>query len=97
MTESYIFGHRTPVVPYGAETCAAHDGGVLYGGELSATPTDGKYSAGACAAGMGLYGIMPIGGFYIGAGGCAGASNGGCGTSCGGSAGCGTVSDEFTL
>ncbi|KAB5589607.1 Dammaradiene synthase [Ceratobasidium theobromae] len=57
----------TPVVPYGAETCAAHDGGVLYGGELSAAPTDGKYSAGACAAGMGLYGIMPIGGFYIGA------------------------------
>ncbi|QRV93169.1 hypothetical protein RhiJN_21187 [Ceratobasidium sp. AG-Ba] len=45
-----------PVVPFGAETCAAHDGGVLDGSTLTTAPTDGKYSAGVCAAGMGHFG-----------------------------------------
>ncbi|KAG8721756.1 hypothetical protein FRC09_007415 [Ceratobasidium sp. 395] len=68
-----------PVVPFGAETCAAHDGGVLYGHRLAQSPQDGKYSAGVCAAGMGYYGILPFGGFYIGPmGACAGAGTGAC-------------------
>ncbi|CAE6461890.1 unnamed protein product, partial [Rhizoctonia solani] len=69
-----------PVIPYGAETCAAHNGGVLNGENLASSPVDGKHSAGICAAGMGLYSMAPMGGFYIGPMGvCAGASNGGCG------------------
>ncbi|KAG8735955.1 hypothetical protein FRC10_009959 [Ceratobasidium sp. 414] len=73
-----------PVIPFGAETCAAHDGGVLYGYQLTQLPSDDKYSAGMCAAGMGYYGILPCGGFYIGpSGACAGAGAGACG-GCGG-------------
>jgi hypothetical protein len=78
---------RIPTVPFGAETCAAHDGGVLYGDSLNSQPTDGKYSAGVCAAGMGYYGMLPPGGMYIGlTGACSGA--GGCG---------GGVSDDLGL
>ncbi|QRW11330.1 dammaradiene synthase [Ceratobasidium sp. AG-Ba] len=78
-----------PVVPFGAETCAAYDGGVLYGHQLAQLPTDGKYTAGMCAAGMGYYGILPFGGVYIGPmGGCAGMGNGACGGG-GGGGGCG--------
>ncbi|KAG8754223.1 hypothetical protein FRC11_006772 [Ceratobasidium sp. 423] len=70
-----------PIIPYGAETCAAHNGGVLNGENLASSPVDGKHSAGVCAAGMGLYAMAPMGGFYIGPMGvCAGASNGGCGS-----------------
>ncbi|KAF8695715.1 Glycine-rich protein, partial [Rhizoctonia solani] len=87
----------TPIIPYGAETCATHDGGVLNGENLTSSPLDGKHSAGVCAAGMGVYPMVPMGGFYIGPMGvCAGASNGGCsggggcmgGGTCGGG-GCG--------
>ncbi|CAE6501435.1 unnamed protein product [Rhizoctonia solani] len=77
------------VVPYGAETCAAHNGGVLNGENIALSPLDGKHSAGVCAAGMGFYPMVPMGGFYIGPmGTCAGASNGGCGGG-GGLGGCG--------
>ncbi|QRV91575.1 dammaradiene synthase [Ceratobasidium sp. AG-Ba] len=70
-----------PVIPFGAETCAAHDGGVLDGRRLNERPTDGKYSAGVCAAGVGLHGILPVGGFSISAmGACSlGGVMGGCG------------------
>ncbi|CEL53644.1 hypothetical protein RSOLAG1IB_06499 [Rhizoctonia solani AG-1 IB] len=87
-----------PIVPYGAETCAAHNGGVLNGENIASSPVDGKHSAGVCAAGMGLYPMAPMGGFYIGPmGTCAGASNGACsvgggggvGGACGGGGGCG--------
>ncbi|CAE6469358.1 unnamed protein product [Rhizoctonia solani] len=75
----------TPIIPYGAETCAAHNGGVLNGENIASSPTDGKYSAGVCAAGMGLYPMVPMGGFYIGPmGTCAGVSNGGCSVGGGG-------------
>ncbi|KAF8603071.1 hypothetical protein BDV93DRAFT_178907 [Ceratobasidium sp. AG-I] len=77
-----------PVVPYGAETCAAYDGGVLDGSKLPKATWDGSYAAGMCAIGMGLYGVAPIGGFYIGAGGtCGGGAVGACGG--GGIGGCG--------
>ncbi|KAH7318890.1 hypothetical protein B0J17DRAFT_773168 [Rhizoctonia solani] len=33
---------RAPIVPYGPETCAAHQGGVLNGANLSSTPMDGS-------------------------------------------------------
>jgi hypothetical protein len=94
-----VLDDRMPVVPYGAETCAAHDGGVLYGQSLSALPTDGKYSAGVCAAGMGYYGILPFGGMYIGPmGACAGAGAGACAGGGGAGGGCGGgVSDELGL
>ncbi|KAH7338099.1 hypothetical protein B0J17DRAFT_717757 [Rhizoctonia solani] len=68
-----------PVVPYGAETCAAHNGGVLNGENLTSSHLDRKHSAGVCAAGMGFYPMVPMGGFYVGPMGvCAGAANGGC-------------------
>ncbi|CAE6447566.1 unnamed protein product [Rhizoctonia solani] len=54
-----------PIVPYGPETCAAHQGGVLNGADLPSTPMDGKHSAGTCAVGMGLYGMPPSAGFHI--------------------------------
>ncbi|CAE6480069.1 unnamed protein product [Rhizoctonia solani] len=54
-----------PVVPYGAETCAARHGGVLNGENLASTPMDGKHSAGVCAVGMGLYGMPPAAGLHV--------------------------------
>ncbi|QRV82552.1 ATP-dependent RNA helicase DOB1 [Ceratobasidium sp. AG-Ba] len=41
-----------PVVPFGAETCVAHNGGVLDGLTLPERCTDGRFSAGVCAAGI---------------------------------------------
>ncbi|KAG9098602.1 hypothetical protein FS749_003428 [Ceratobasidium sp. UAMH 11750] len=85
-----------PIVPFGAETCAAHDGGVLHGHQLSQLPTDGKYSAGVCAAGMGYYGVLPFGGVYIGPmGACAGAGGGACSSGGCGGGGCGGVSSQI--
>ena len=76
---------RTPVVPYGAETCATHDGGVMDGRTL----TSSKSSAGMCAIGMGPYSIAPIGGVYIGPmGSCAGLAMG---AGDGGIGGCGVA------
>jgi hypothetical protein len=94
---SRLLDDRMPVVPFGAETCAAHDGGVLYGHSLNASPTDGKHSAGVCAAGMGYYGLLPFGGMYLGPmGDCAVAGAGIC--SAGAAGGCGgIVSDELGL
>ena len=91
-----------PVVPYGAETCATHDGGVLDGSKLPKLPRDGSYAAGMCAIGMGLYGIAPIGGFYVGpAGTCGGGAMGGCGGGsiggCGGGGGVSTLSFHLAL
>ncbi|QRV96555.1 ATP-dependent RNA helicase DOB1 [Ceratobasidium sp. AG-Ba] len=50
-----------PVVPFGAETCAAHNGGVLNGYGLPQQSTDGKFSAGVCATGIRSSDKFPLG------------------------------------
>ncbi|KAH7318891.1 hypothetical protein B0J17DRAFT_686097 [Rhizoctonia solani] len=54
-----------PIVPYGPETCTAHQRGVLNGANLSTKPIHKKHSTGMCAVGMGFYGMPPSAGFHI--------------------------------